>query len=169
MSSAVLIPCRRAGTAGRAAASSGAQPGAAGTRHRQPGNHGSGQTARRGHQPGAVPPGWLRFRQRRSQRAAGWPWKRAAALTGQSFTGKAVVVIGDTPADIACGQAIGAATVAVATGPYPMDALAALAPIGCSKTCGIRRPCCLCCSMTARNRMARHAADCLARHRALLC
>ena len=45
--------------------------------------------------------------------------------TGQSFTGKAVVVIGDTPADIACGQAIGAATVAVATGPYPMDALAA--------------------------------------------
>ena len=51
--------------------------------------------------------------------------ERAAALTGQSFTGRAVVVIGDTPADIACGQAIGAATVAVATGPYHMDVLAA--------------------------------------------
>lgn len=51
--------------------------------------------------------------------------ERAAALTGLSFSGKAVVVIGDTPADIACGQAIGATTVAVATGPYRPDVLAA--------------------------------------------
>ncbi|SMP44329.1 phosphoglycolate phosphatase [Neorhodopirellula lusitana] len=33
------------------------------------------------------------------------------------------VVIGDTPADIACGNAIGAKTVAVATGEYSLDAL----------------------------------------------
>jgi phosphoglycolate phosphatase-like HAD superfamily hydrolase len=35
-----------------------------------------------------------------------------------------VYVIGDTPADIACGVAIGARTVAVATGSYPVDELA---------------------------------------------
>ncbi len=51
--------------------------------------------------------------------------QRAAALTGHTFVGKEVVVIGDTPADIACGQAVGAATVAVATGPYGVDVLRA--------------------------------------------
>lgn len=37
--------------------------------------------------------------------------------------GEAVYVIGDTPADIACGRALGARAVAVATGRYPIDVL----------------------------------------------
>ena len=39
-----------------------------------------------------------------------------------------IVVVGDTPADIQCGNAIGAKTVAVATGSYSMEALEALSP-----------------------------------------
>lgn len=39
-----------------------------------------------------------------------------------------VVVIGDTPADIRCGQAINARTIAVATGPYDEATLAAAQP-----------------------------------------
>lgn len=39
-----------------------------------------------------------------------------------------VVVIGDTPADIRCGHAIGAKTIAVATGGFSVDALAAENP-----------------------------------------
>lgn len=39
-----------------------------------------------------------------------------------------VYVIGDTPADIACGAAIGARTIAVATGSYSVDELAAHEP-----------------------------------------
>lgn len=49
---------------------------------------------------------------------------RAEQHTGQRYEGKDVVVIGDTPRDIACGQAVGAFTVAVATGRYERDALA---------------------------------------------
>ena len=37
-------------------------------------------------------------------------------------------VIGDTPHDVRCGQAIGARTVAVASGPYPLDELEACGP-----------------------------------------
>jgi phosphoglycolate phosphatase len=39
-----------------------------------------------------------------------------------------VSVIGDTPADVRCGQAIGARTVAVASGAYSRDALEAAGP-----------------------------------------
>jgi phosphoglycolate phosphatase-like HAD superfamily hydrolase len=39
-----------------------------------------------------------------------------------------VYVIGDTPADVACGKAIGARTIAVATGSYGPEALAAHDP-----------------------------------------
>ena len=38
--------------------------------------------------------------------------------------GGAIVIIGDTPADILCGRPIGARSVAVATGHYTVDALA---------------------------------------------
>lgn len=41
---------------------------------------------------------------------------RARAMTGKSFTGKDVVVIGDTPYDIRCGESLGVFTVGVATG-----------------------------------------------------
>ncbi len=41
---------------------------------------------------------------------------------------RAVYVIGDTPADIECGKAIGARTIAVASGWHPADDLAAAEP-----------------------------------------
>lgn len=53
---------------------------------------------------------------------------RAAARYGRGFAGRQIVVVGDTPHDIACGQASGARTVAVATGPYSLDELRAHGP-----------------------------------------
>jgi len=50
---------------------------------------------------------------------------RAEQRYGRSFTGTDVVVIGDTPHDIDCGRAVGARTIAVATGPFSADALRA--------------------------------------------
>jgi phosphoglycolate phosphatase-like HAD superfamily hydrolase len=54
--------------------------------------------------------------------------ERAQRLTGRGFEGREVVVIGDTPLDIDCGRAWGAATVAVATGPYSLAELESHAP-----------------------------------------
>ena len=50
--------------------------------------------------------------------------KRAAALLGRDIAGDAVVIVGDTPSDIACGRGIRARAIAVATGWYNRDALA---------------------------------------------
>lgn len=51
--------------------------------------------------------------------------ERAAAHWGRPFRGRDAVVIGDTPRDVECGRAIGAATVAVATGRFSVAALRA--------------------------------------------
>ena len=48
---------------------------------------------------------------------------RASAHLGRDVNASACVVIGDTPADVACGQAIGARTIAVATGGFTVDQL----------------------------------------------
>ena len=48
---------------------------------------------------------------------------RAEQRYGRPFAGQDVVVIGDTPNDIACGRAAGARTVAVATGPFSVAEL----------------------------------------------
>ncbi|MFN2383817.1 MAG: HAD family hydrolase [Gemmatimonadota bacterium] len=53
---------------------------------------------------------------------------RAAALTGVRFAGGAVLVVGDTPADIQCARAAGAMAIAVATGSPSRNALAACRP-----------------------------------------
>ena len=50
---------------------------------------------------------------------------RAREMTGISFDGRSSVVIGDSRQDIACGRAIGAWVVAVATGKTPAEELAA--------------------------------------------
>jgi len=44
--------------------------------------------------------------------------ERARALTGRSFTGSEIVIVGDTPYDITCGQSLGVRAVGVATGRY---------------------------------------------------
>lgn len=50
---------------------------------------------------------------------------RARATTGIEFAGRDCVVIGDSRQDVACGHAIGARVVAVATGKTSVEALAA--------------------------------------------
>jgi len=54
--------------------------------------------------------------------------RRAREELGLHVQGDAIVIIGDTPADIECGRAIGARAIAVATGRYSVDDLAAHSP-----------------------------------------
>jgi phosphoglycolate phosphatase-like HAD superfamily hydrolase len=54
--------------------------------------------------------------------------RRAREELGLEIPGDAMVVIGDTPADIECGRAIGARAVAVATGRYTVEELASHSP-----------------------------------------
>ena len=50
--------------------------------------------------------------------------RRARERLGVELPGEAIIVIGDTPADIACGRALGARAIAVATGRYGVEELA---------------------------------------------
>jgi len=54
--------------------------------------------------------------------------RRAEKLVGKRFSGKEIAVIGDTPADIACGADLGVKTIAVATGRHSVAQLVAHAP-----------------------------------------
>lgn len=54
--------------------------------------------------------------------------ERAAAMRGERVHGSEVLVIGDTPRDIACARSIGAHCLAVATGKYTIEALRECAP-----------------------------------------
>ncbi|GAB5517760.1 MAG: HAD family hydrolase [Rhodothermales bacterium] len=54
--------------------------------------------------------------------------KRAQAHTGRSFEGHDVIIIGDTEHDITCGRDLGVYSVAVATGNYSREDLAAHQP-----------------------------------------
>lgn len=53
---------------------------------------------------------------------------RALEKHGTEFPPESIYVIGDTPKDIACGRAIGAQTVAVATGEYSLEELEKFTP-----------------------------------------
>ena len=50
---------------------------------------------------------------------------RARALLAREVAGEALVIVGDTPSDIACGRGVGARAVAVATGHFSVSELAA--------------------------------------------
>jgi phosphoglycolate phosphatase-like HAD superfamily hydrolase len=54
--------------------------------------------------------------------------QRAKELLGRHIEGNRLVVIGDTPADIQCGEEIGARAIAVATGRYSVEELSAFNP-----------------------------------------
>src|SRR4029079_8198643 len=54
--------------------------------------------------------------------------RRAREELGLIFDGRDVVVIGDTPADLNCGKAIGARAIGVATGHYSVEDLASHEP-----------------------------------------
>jgi len=49
--------------------------------------------------------------------------RRAREMLGVDVAGQALVVVGDTPADIECGRGVGARTVGVATGRYSVTDL----------------------------------------------
>jgi phosphoglycolate phosphatase-like HAD superfamily hydrolase len=49
--------------------------------------------------------------------------RRAYEQLGLSFSGRDIVVIGDTPADLQCGVAIGCTAIGVATGMYSLEDL----------------------------------------------
>jgi phosphoglycolate phosphatase len=53
---------------------------------------------------------------------------RGARLLGETLRGEEILVIGDTPRDIECAQAIGAKMLAVATGSYRLEQLREHAP-----------------------------------------
>lgn len=53
---------------------------------------------------------------------------RARERTGRDFSGKSLVIIGDSVHDVACGRSLGARAIAVATGPTPAERLAAEKP-----------------------------------------
>lgn len=53
---------------------------------------------------------------------------RARERTGHEFSGKSVVVVGDSVHDVGCGRALGVRAVAVATGPTRAERLAAEKP-----------------------------------------
>lgn len=49
--------------------------------------------------------------------------RRAREILGADVAGNRLIVIGDTPADIRCGESIGARAIGVATGRYTVDQL----------------------------------------------
>ena len=59
---------------------------------------------------------------------AGVAKQRGEHAVGKSLKGDEIVVIGDTPLDIACGKSIGAKVLAVGTGNYTLDELAVFKP-----------------------------------------
>ena len=54
---------------------------------------------------------------------------RAKGDLGVDVSGSAIIVIGDTPADLTCGRALGASAIGVATGRYTVSELADHGPL----------------------------------------
>jgi len=49
--------------------------------------------------------------------------RRARTMLGHDFSGEAMIVIGDTPADLTCGRGVGARAIGVATGRFAVAEL----------------------------------------------
>ena len=73
--------------------------------------------------------------------------ERGSRLLNNDLRGEQILVIGDTPRDIECGHAIGARTLAVATGSVPFEELEAQRPdwvtkdmtsVAATQVCGAR-------------------------------
>lgn len=67
--------------------------------------------------------------------------ERALAHTGRAYGPERTLVIGDTPKDIACAHAVGAKCLAVATGQFSADQLAAAGAdwvVGCLREVSLR-------------------------------
>lgn len=62
--------------------------------------------------------------------------RRAGELLGREIEGNRLIVIGDTPADIKCGEAIGARAIGVATGRYSVEQLSAFNPYAVFQSLG---------------------------------
>ena len=60
--------------------------------------------------------------------------RRATDLLGVEIAGDRLVVIGDTPADIKCGESIGARAIGVATGRYSVEDLSKFDPYAVFET-----------------------------------
>lgn len=60
--------------------------------------------------------------------------QRASEMLGARIKGNRMVVIGDTPADIRCGEAIGARAIGVATGRYSVEELSTHNPYAVFET-----------------------------------
>ena len=54
--------------------------------------------------------------------------ERAVGQTARSFSGKSVVIVGDSVHDVLCGRSLGVRAVAVATGPTSVERLASTGP-----------------------------------------
>ena len=54
--------------------------------------------------------------------------ERAYTWSGRRFSGKSIVIVGDSVHDVACGRPLGVRAVAVATGPTRLERLAGEAP-----------------------------------------
>lgn len=60
--------------------------------------------------------------------------ERGQELLGRQLKGEEILVIGDTPMDVACGQSIGARVMAVGTGGYTCDELRVCKPTWVART-----------------------------------
>ncbi len=65
--------------------------------------------------------------------------RRAGEVSGRPFRGEQMVIVGDTPYDVRCGERLGVRTVAVATGGSERSVLAACAPDHLFDTLGDHR------------------------------